>query len=426
MCRFQSRSGSSENKGGQLVLPERDIVVGLDIGTSRVSALIAEYNEEGELCFAGAGSVASQGLRKGVVVNIEAAQQAIAKAIEAAEQEAGRTVHDVYTAVTSGNVEGLNSRGVVAVSGKGREVTQQDIRRVIEAAQAIAVPMDREILHVVAQHYMVDDKVGIRNPIDMIGVRLEADVHIVTGSIAATQNVIKCANRSGYKVNEISLESLVGSQAVLSEDEKELGVLYLDIGGGTSDAIVYLEGTPHFSGSLPVAGEQVTTDLSIVLEQSMEQAEMIKLSQAKCWEPLVDSSQEVLLPGIGGRPPRSIPELDVCRITQSRMAEILLLIRKQLQQKGYMNRLGGGIVLAGGGALLPGVGELASDIFQRPVRIALPSGMKNLPNDYRGPEWTTVIGLVMAAHEADESMETEIPVGGQAWTRLKEWFSNFI
>jgi cell division protein FtsA len=407
-------------------LPERDIVVGLDIGTSRVSALIAEYNEDGDLCFAGAGSVASQGLRKGVVVNIEAAQQAIADAIEAAEQEAGRTVHDVYTAVTSGNVEGLNSRGVVAVSGKGREVTQQDIRRVIEAAQAIAVPMDREILHVVPQHYMVDDKVGIRNPIDMIGVRLEADVHIITGSIAATQNVIKCANRSGYKVNEISLESLVGSQAVLSADEKELGVLYLDIGGGTSDAIVYFEGTPHFSGSLPVAGEQVTTDLSIVLEQSMEQAEKIKLSQAKCWEPLVDCSQEVLLPGIGGRPPRSIPELDVCRITQSRMAEILLLIRKQLQQKGYMNRLGGGVVLAGGGALLPGVGELASDIFQRPVRISLPSGMKNLPNDYRGPEWTTAIGLVMAAHEADESLETELPTGGQVWSRLKEWFSNFI
>ncbi|MDC7236037.1 MAG: cell division protein FtsA [Spirochaetales bacterium] len=407
-------------------MPERDIVVGLDIGTSRVSALIAEYNENGDLCFAGAASVPSQGLRKGVVVNIEAAQQAISEAIEAAEQEAGRTVHDVYTAVTSGNVEGLNSRGVVAVSGKSREVTQQDIRRVIEAAQAIAVPMDREILHVVPQHYMVDDKVGIRNPLDMIGVRLEADVHIISGSIAATQNVIKCANRSGYKVNEISLESLVGSQAVLSEDEKELGVLYLDIGGGTSDAIVYLEGSPHFSGSLPVAGEQVTTDLSIVLEQSMEQAEKIKLSQTKCWEPLVDSSQEVLLPGIGGRPPRSIPELDVCRIAQSRMAEIFLLIRKQLQQKGYMNRLGGGVVLAGGGSLLPGAGELASDIFQRPVRIALPSGMKNLPNDFRGPEWTTAIGLVLAAHNAEESPDTDLPAGKGVWARIMDWFSNFI
>ncbi len=409
-------------------MPERDIIVGLDIGTSRVSALIAEYDEAGDLCFAGAGSVPSDGLRKGVVVNIEAAQKAIADAIEAAEQEAGRTVHDVYTAVTSGNVEGLNSRGVVAVSGKGREVTSQDIKRVIEAAQAIAVPMDREILHVIPQHYMVDDKVGIRDPHDMIGVRLEADVHIITGSIAATQNVIKCINRSGFKVNEISLESLVGSQAVLSGDEKELGVLYLDIGGGTSDAIVYMEGSPHFSGSLAVAGEQITTDLSICLEQSMEQAEKIKLTQAKCWEPLVDTSQEVLLPGLGGRPPRSIPELDVCQITQSRMAEIFLLIRKQLHQKGYLNRLGAGVVLAGGGALLPGVGELASDIFQRPVRISLPGGMKNLPADCRGPEWTTAIGLVLAAHDSmsSGSADTELPGGKQMMTRLKESFIRFM
>ncbi|MDC7240961.1 MAG: cell division protein FtsA [Spirochaetales bacterium] len=409
-------------------MPDRDIIVGLDIGTSRVSALIAEYDESGELCFAGAGSVPSDGLRKGVVVNIEAAQKAIADAIEAAEQEAGRTVHDVYTAVTSGNVEGLNSRGVVAVIGKGREVTKQDIDRVVYAAKAIAVPMDREILDVIPQHYLVDDKVGIRDPLDMIGVRLEADVHIITGSIAATQNLIKCANRSGYRVNEISLESLVGSRAVLSTDEMELGVLYIDIGGGTSDVIVYMEGAPHFSGSLPVAGEQITTDLSICLEQSMEQAEKIKLTQAKCWESLVDPSQEVLLPGIGGRAPRSISELDVCQITQSRMAEIFLLIRKQLHQKGYMNRLGGGVVLAGGGALLPGVGELASDIFQRPVRIALSGGMKNLPSECRGPEWTTAIGLVMDVHNRIEAGggESELPSGRQIWTRLKEWASNFF
>jgi cell division protein FtsA len=410
-------------------LPEKDIVVGLDIGTSRVKALIAEYNDAGELVFAGAGSVHSDGLRKGVVVNIEAAQKAIANAVEAAEQEAGRTVHDVYTAITSGNVEGLNSRGVVAVSGKGREVTNMDIRRVLEAARAIAIPMDREILHVVPQHFMVDDKVGIRDPLDMIGVRLEADVHIITGSIAATQNIIKCTNRSGYKVNEISLESLVASQSILSEDEKELGVLYLDIGGGTTDAIVYFEGTPHFSGSLPVAGEQVTTDLSIVLEQPMEQAEAIKLNQGKCWEPLVDSSQEVLLPGIGGRPPRSISEIDVCRIIQSRMAEILLLIRKQLQQKGYMNRLGGGVVIAGGGALLPGVGELASDIFRRPVRVAMPSGLKNLPEACRGPEWSTVLGLVLAARNEESVYGSDPESTGDRralWSRLKEWFANFI
>ena len=407
------------------------MIVGLDIGTTTVCAVIAEYNEEGELIISGMGLVPSEGLRKGVVVNIEAAQKVIAAAVEMAEQEAGRTVHDVYTAVTGGNVEGLNSRGVVAVSGRGREVTSLDVRRVLDAARAIAVPMDREILHVIPQNYMVDDKVGIRDPIDMIGVRLEADVHIITGSIAATQNIIKCINRSGFKVNEISLESLVAGEAVLTEDEKELGVLLLDIGGGTTDIVVYIEGAPHYTGSLPIGGEQVTSDLSIVMEQSLELAEKIKISHGCCWEPLVDPSAEVLLPGLGGRPPRNFPETEICRIIQSRMAEILLLIRKQLQQKGCLSRLGGGIVITGGGSMLLGTAELASDIFRRPVRIGIPSGIREIPASCRTPVCSTALGLVLAAQKEEGAFisEGDASAGGSVgslWKNIKEWFENFI
>ena len=412
-------------------MPENDIIVGLDIGTTTICAVLAEYNDDGELQISGMGQVPSEGLRKGVVVNIEAAQKAIAQAVEAAEQEAGRTVYDVYTAVTGGNVEGLNSRGVVAVSGKGREVTPLDIKRVLEAARAIAIPMDREILHVIPQNYMVDDKVGIRDPRDMIGVRLEADVHIVTASIAATQNIIKCINRSGYKVNEISLESLSAGEAVLTEDEKEMGVLFLDIGGGTTDVVVYHEGAPRYSGSLPVGGEQVSNDISIVMEQPLELAEKIKLANGCCWEPLVDPSAEILLPGLGGRPPRNFPELEVCRIIQSRMAEIFLLIRKQLHQKGHLNRLGAGIVITGGGAMLQGTAELASDIFQKPVRIGIPIGLKVLPPVCRTPEWATAVGLVLGALKEESLLSGEgeaVSVGsaGTVWKNIKEWLSNFI
>ncbi len=412
-------------------MPENDMIVGLDIGTDTVCAVIAEYNEYGELSISGYAQVASEGLRKGVVVNIEAAQKAITQAVEAAEQEAGRTVYDVYTAVTGGNVEGLNSRGVVAVSGKTREVTATDIKRVLEAARAIAIPMDREILHVIPQNYLVDDKVGVRDPLDMIGVRLEADVHIVTASIAATQNIIKCINRSGYKVNEISLESLCASEAVLTEEEKELGVLLLDIGAGTTDIILHYEGAPHYSGSLPVGGEQVTNDLSIVMEQPLELAEKIKLGNGCCWEPLVDPEGEILLPGLGGRPPRNFPEIEVCRIIQSRMAEIFLLVRKQLHQKGYLNRLGGGIVLTGGGSLIQGTPELASDIFGRPVRIGIPSGVKDMPGPCRTPVYASAVGLVLAADRKKNhfSAETENPVSnpvGSVWKSLKNWLENFI
>ncbi|OQY34557.1 MAG: cell division protein FtsA [Spirochaetaceae bacterium 4572_59] len=412
-------------------MPDNDMIVGLDIGTSTVCAVIAEYNDEGMLQVSGMGMVPSEGLRKGVVVNIEAAQKVIAYAVELAEQDAGRTVHDVYTSVTGGNVEGLNSRGVVAVSGRGREVTSLDIKRVIEAARAIAVPMDREILHVIPQNYMVDDKVGIRNPLDMIGVRLEADVHIITGSIAATQNIIKCINRSGYKVNEISLEALAGGESVLTEDEKELGTLFLDIGGGTTDIVVYYEGAPHYTGSLPVGGDQVTSDMSIVMEQSLDMSEKIKLNQGCCWEPLVDPRAEVLLAGLGGRPPRNFPEIEICRIIQSRMAEIFLLIRKQLDQKGYRNHLGGGIVISGGGGMLQGTAELASDIFNRPVRIGIPSGIKDLPASCRTPVYSTAVGLVLAAQNEEMSFSAETDTAGTGsvrsmWKSVKDWFSNFI
>lgn len=408
-----------------------EIIVALDIGTSKICAFIAEFDDEGDLTIAGVGITESKGLRRGVVVNIEAAMKAVEEAIDIAEQQAGRTVESVLAGIAGGNIEGINSRGVVAVTGKGREINRNDVERVIDAAKAIVMPMDREVLHVIPQEYIVDDQAGIKNPVDMIGVRLESEVHIITSTISASKNIIKCINRSGYKVNEIVLESIAASSSVLSRDEKELGVLFLDIGNGTTDLLVHLGGAPYYTGVLPVGAQEVTNDLSIMLNIPFEEAERIKLQSGCCWEALIDRNETVIIPGIGGRPPISVPEMRICRILQPRMAELLLLVKKQLMDKGYMNRLGGGIVITGGGALLPGVAELAQEIFQMPARIGYPKNMKGLDERFRSPEYSTVTGLLQ--YRATQ-LEEEGPVSDLVSTgsivdffrKIGTWFKEFI
>jgi len=357
--------------------------------------------------------------------------KAVEEAIDIAEQQAGRTVESVLAGIAGGNIEGINSRGVVAVTGKGREINRNDVERVIDAAKAIVMPMDREVLHVIPQEYIVDDQAGIKNPVDMIGVRLESEVHIITSTISASKNIIKCINRSGYKVNEIVLESIAASSSVLSRDEKELGVLFLDIGNGTTDLLVHLGGAPYYTGVLPVGAQEVTNDLSIMLNIPFEEAERIKLQAGCCWEPLIDRNETVIIPGIGGRPPISVPEMRICRILQPRMAELLLLVKKQLMDKGYMNRLGGGVVITGGGALLPGVAELAQEIFQMPARIGYPKNIKGLDERFRSPEYSTVTGLLQ--YRANQ-LEEEGPVGDLVSTgsivdffrKIGTWFKEFI
>ena len=374
-----------------------DLIVGLDIGTTKVCVVIGQYGENGQLEIVGVGTTPSRGLRRGVVINIETTVRSIANAVEAAEMMSGREVHSVYTGIAGGHIEGINSRGVVAVTGKGREISREDVDRVIDAAKAIVIPMDREVLHVIPQEFIVDAQGGIRNPIGMVGVRLEAEVHIITGAVTSAQNIVKCVNRAGFKVNDIALEPLASSKAVLSQDEKELGVLLIDLGGGTTDVLVHLEGAPYHTEVLSVGGDQVTNDVSIVLKTPQESAEKIKKEAGCCYAALVQEGEEVRIPGVGGRPPRTVRRGELCEIIQPRMAEILGMVREQIERKGYLGLLGGGVVLTGGGSLLPGVEPLAAKLIGLPARLGAPRDVEGLTDAVASPVYATSVGLVRYA-----------------------------
>ena len=279
-----------------------ELIVGLDIGTTKVCAIIGTFNETGSLEIIGVGTTPSRGLRRGVVINIESTVKSIQNAIESAELMSGREVHGVTTGIAGGHIEGINSRGVVAVTGRDREISKEDVDRVIDAAKAIVIPMDREVLHVIPQEFIVDQQGGIKNPVGMVGVRLEAEAHIITGAVTSAQNIVKCVNRAGFKVNDIVLEPLASSKAVLTGDERELGVLLIDLGGGTTDVLVHIEGAPYHTEVLSIGGEQVTSDLSIMLKAPLEVAEKVKKEHGCCYVPAVLEDVEVTIPGVGGRP----------------------------------------------------------------------------------------------------------------------------
>ncbi|MBN1648586.1 MAG: cell division protein FtsA [Spirochaetales bacterium] len=415
---------------GRDKVPSDFHIVGLDIGTTRVRAVIGEFDENDNLQITGVGTAASQGLRRGVVINIEATLKAVAEAIESAELMAGREVQSVITGIAGAHIEGINSRGVVAVTGKGREINQEDIARVIDAAKAIVIPMDREVLHVIPQEYIVDDQSGIKDPLDMIGIRLEAEVHIITGSVTSAQNLLKCINRAGFRVDDMVLQSLAASQAVLSRDEKELGVLLLDLGGGTTDVLVHLEGAPYHTNVIAVGGNQVTSDLSIMLKTPIEAAEKLKIESGCAYLPMIDQDEEVIIPGVGGWPSAAIPRKEICRIIQPRVAEIFNIIREQMAKKDFLRHLGGGVVLTGGGALMPGTAELAREVFGIPARIGVPGNVGGLVREYQSPLYSTAVGLVQ--YGADLARSQKIRTTGTkrnkegVFTKLKEWFKEFL
>jgi cell division protein FtsA len=411
-------------------LASDELIVGLDIGTTKVCVVIGHYNESGQLEITGVGTTPSRGLRRGVVINIETTVRSITNAVEAAEMMSGREVHAVYTGIAGGHIEGINSRGVVAVTGKGREITREDVDRVVDAAKAIVIPMDREVLHVIPQEFIVDEQRGIKNPIGMVGVRLEAEVHIITGAVTSAQNIVKCVNRAGFKVNDIALEPLASSKAVLSQDEKELGVLLIDLGGGTTDVLVHLEGAPYHTEVLSVGGDQVTNDISIMLKTPLEAAEKIKKEAGCCYAALVQAEEEVRVPGVGGRAPRSIRRLELAEIIQPRMAEILGMIREQIERKGYLGLLGGGVVLAGGGSLLAGTSELASEIFNLPARIGYPLRLGGLVEEYYSPIYSTGVGLVLYGAGKKETGYVDTSSSentfSSVWDRMRNWFKEFF
>jgi cell division protein FtsA len=383
------------------------LVVGLDIGTTKVCAVIGERNEKGILEITGVGTCPSTGLRKGVVVNIEATLKAVSSAIEAAEMMSGREVHSCWTGIGGSHIDGINSRGVVAVTGKNREIGPEDINRVLEAARAVVIPMDRQELEVIPQSYIVDDQKGIRDPMNMIGVRLEAEVHIITCSVTSAQNLIKCVNRAGFRVNDLILKSLASGRSVLTAEEKELGVALIDLGGGTTDVLVYSNGTPYSTTTIPAGGGQVTSDISILRSISFETAERIKIDAGCCWEGLLEGDDEVIVPGVGGRPPLPIPKSQIQAIIRPRMEEIFKMAKEKLDKLSLSRPLGGGIVLTGGGAHLLGAAELAGHIFKLPVRVGVPLPVGGLVEEYRNPVYATAVGLVLEGADREGKKGTE-------------------
>ncbi|MEE0879897.1 MAG: cell division protein FtsA [Treponemataceae bacterium] len=380
-----------------------DIVVGLDIGTSNVRVVIAEYDENNRLRIVGLGKAPSTGLRSGVIVNIEATMRAVTAAIEAAELMSGYEVHSCFVGIGGTQVDSLNSTGQVSVSNKSKEINQNDINRVIETASHLSIPLDRQVLHVVPQMYTVEHGVNMlqktKDPINVIGTRLYVDVHIVTATTTTVQNIFTCASRAGYTVDGVMLKTLATAQAVLTDEEKELGSILIDMGGGSTDVIVVADGAPICTDSVPIGGLLVTNDISVVRGISTETAEKIKISDGCCWEPLVDKNEEVLILGVNGRP-ESIPRTELCDIIQPRVGEIFEMIREKISAKIKDRRLSGNVVLVGGGAKMSGVIELASTVFNtESVRIGLPSNLGGLTDEYRTPDSATAIGLVVANSE---------------------------
>jgi cell division protein FtsA len=373
-----------------------------------------------------------------VVVNIEATLKAVVGAIEAAEMMSGREVHQCWTGIGGSHIDGINSRGVVAITGKKRETREigpEDIARVIEAARAVVIPMDRQILEVIPQTYIVDDQKGIRDPLDMIGVRLESEVHIITCSVTSAQNLIKCVNRAGFRVNDLVLQSLAAGRSILTPEEKDLGVALVDLGGGTTDILVYADGAPYATSTIPAGGAQVTGDISIIKSVSVETAEKIKIDAGCCWEPLLEEDEDIIVPGVGGRPPLPIPRSQILSIIQPRMEEIFKMVREKLDKLNLSRPLGGGVVLTGGGAQLSGVVELAQAILRMPVRVGSPipsPGLGGLVEEYRSPAYATAIGLVLEGagrqshSEPDRGAEPRQSDKGQNFLfgRLRKWLKD--
>jgi cell division protein FtsA len=401
------------------------LVVGLDIGSTKVCAIIGERNENGTLEITGVGMSPSSGLRKGVVVNIEATLKSVAAAVEAAEMMSGQEVHTCWTGIGGSHIDGINSRGVVAVTGKNREIGKDDLNRVLEAARAVVIPMDRQVLEVIPQSYIVDDQKAIRDPLDIIGVRLEAEVHILTCSVTSAQNLIKCVNRAGFKANDLILQSLAAGRAVLTEEEKELGCALIDLGGGTTDVLVYSQGTPFSTTTIPAGGVRVTSDIAEVIHLSFETAERIKLDAGCCWEELLEGDDDIIVPGVGGRPPLPIPKSHIMRIILPRMEEIFTMVKDKLDNLPLTRPLGGGIVLTGGGAQLLGAAELATHVFKMPVRIGipLPNSLGGLVEEYRSPVYAAAIGLVLEGNDREYRNVPER--GGESYPREKGQVSLF-
>ncbi|HHX36108.1 MAG TPA: cell division protein FtsA [Gammaproteobacteria bacterium] len=406
-----------------------NMIVGLDIGTSQVVALVAEVTPEGELNIIGIGTHPTRGLKKGVVINIESTVQSVQRAIEEAQTMAACHIHSAFVGIAGSHIRSQNSDGIVAI--RDREVSRADLERVLDAAQAVAIPSDQKVLHTLAQDYVIDNQEGVREPLGMSGVRLEARVHVVTCAINASQNIEKCVRRCGLEIDDVILEQLASATAVLTDDEKELGVCLVDIGGGTSDIAIFTEGAIRHTAVIPIAGDQVTNDIAMALRTPTQYAEEIKIRYACALAKLAGPSETIKVPSVGDRPPRELSRQALAEVVEPRYDELFTLILAELRRSGYEDMIPAGIVLTGGTAKMEGAIELAEEIFHMPVRLGAPQGIKGIGDVVRNPVYSTAVGLlvyglrkqtegaIVPGSGYDQS-EEKTPV----FTRVKRWLQN--
>jgi cell division protein FtsA len=400
-----------------------NMIVGLDIGTSKVVAIVGEIVDDGSLNIIGIGSHRSRGLKKGTVVNIESTVESIQHAIAEAEMMAGCQIHSVYAGIAGSHIRSMNSHGIVAI--RDGEVERADIERVIDAAQAVAIPADQKVLHILPQEYLIDAQEGVKEPLGMSGVRLEAKVHLVTCAINAVQNIENCIKRCNLAVDEIILEQLASAYSVLTEDEKELGVCLVDIGGGTSDIAIFTEGSIRHTGVIPIAGDQVTNDIAMALRTPTDDADEIKVKYACALTQLANGADSIKVPSVGDRPPRELSRQALAEVVEPRYVELFTLVQQELQRSGFQDMLAAGIVLTGGTSKMEGVVDLAEEIFHAPVRIGAPHNVAGLADIVRNPIYSTGVGLLLYGLKQFQEQGGIITKGEPRITlvsRVKSWF----
>ena len=403
----------------------KDLLVGLDIGTSKVVAVVAELQHDGRYEVIGMGQHESRGLKKGVVVNIEATVNSIQRALEEAELMADCKIRDVFTGIAGSHIKSFNSSGMVAI--KDKEVTATDVARVIETAKAVSIPGDQQMLHVLTQEFIVDGQEDVREPLGMSGMRLEVKVHIVTGAVSAAQNIVKCVRRCGLEVSDLMLQPLASSLACLTEDEKELGVVLVDIGGGTTDIAIFTGGAIRHTAVIPIAGDQITNDIAMALRTPTADAEDIKLSYGMAKQVLANPDDMIEVPGIGERGPRSLSRQALAAVIEPRVEELFALVQQVVRESGYEELLSSGVVLTGGTALMEGMVELGEDIFLKPARIGVPDYQGSLSDVVRSPRFATVMGLLEEARvQRQRGRRVAQQRGGirDVMQRMKEWFTS--
>jgi cell division protein FtsA len=402
---------------------EKNLIVGLDIGTSKVVAIVGEVMADSTVEVIGIGSHPSRGLKKGVVVNIESTVQSIQRAVEEAELMAGCQIHSVYAGIAGSHIRSLNSHGIVAIRDK--EVAPGDVERVIDAARAVAIPADQKILHILPQEFLIDSQEGIREPVGMSGVRLEAKVHMVTGAVSAAQNIIKCVRRCGLEVDDIILEQLASSYSVLTEDEKELGICIVDIGGGTTDIAVFTEGSIRHTAVIPIAGDQVTNDIAVALRTPTQFAEEIKIKYACALTQMASADENIEVPSVGDRPSRRLARHTLAEVVEPRYEELLSLVQAELRRSGFEDLIAAGIVLTGGSSKIEGLVDLAEEVFHMPVRLGMPQYVSGLVDVVRNPIFATGVGLLLFGYQNRDQRTLDGGLGKGlygVWERMKGWF----